>query len=193
MANEISISALLSFLKGGLADSFTFALTRFTMSGTNYIHRTQTISVAEVALDLASLTTPGFSVFVNRGATHVMQLVSGTGGTVFIALKPGEPALFRWDATITAPYAQAVAFVITAATNANPVKFTAAAHGLTTGDSVTISGFSGGWVGCNGTFTVTVVDVNNFTIPVNSTSFGAMAGSPVFEVANSLEYMILED
>lgn len=49
---------------------------------------------------------------------------------------------------------------------------TTTAHGLTTGETVTISGISGGTFSPalnNGTFTVTVVDADTFTVPVNCT------------------------
>jgi hypothetical protein len=71
---------------------------------------------------------------------------------------------------------------ITAATNANPVRLTAANHGLQTGSKVRISGATGSWVPINSTFTVTVTGKDTFTIPVNSTTFGALTGSPVFDV-----------
>lgn len=71
---------------------------------------------------------------------------------------------------------------ITAATNANPVVLTSASHGLATGQSVMISGGTGNWTAINGTFTVTVIDADTFSIPANSTALGALAGSPVFAI-----------
>ena len=50
---------------------------------------------------------------------------------------------------------------------------TTTAHNLTTGETVTISGISGGTFSPalnNGTFTVTVVDSDTFTVPVNCTA-----------------------
>ena len=52
---------------------------------------------------------------------------------------------------------------ITGATNANPIVITSAAHGLTNGDSVVISGVLGN-TAANGTKTVTVVNANSFSI-----------------------------
>ena len=52
---------------------------------------------------------------------------------------------------------------ITGATNANPIVITSAAHGLTNGDSVVISGVLGN-TNANGTKTVTVVNANTFSI-----------------------------
>jgi len=58
---------------------------------------------------------------------------------------------------------------------------TSIAHGLTTGASVTITGVSGGTFSpaINATYTVNVIDANNFTVPVNcsSTSGLSLAGA----------------
>lgn len=72
---------------------------------------------------------------------------------------------------------------ISAATNANPVVFTSTAHGFDINGmhpSVTISGGTGNWAAVNGTFVATIVDANTFSIPVNSTAFGAVAGTLTF-------------
>lgn len=52
---------------------------------------------------------------------------------------------------------------ITNATNASPISVTSSAHGLTTGTNVTITGVTGN-TAANGTFVVTVVDANTFTL-----------------------------
>lgn len=54
---------------------------------------------------------------------------------------------------------------ITGASNANPIVITSANHGLSTGQRVTISGV-GGNTNANGTFIITVIDANTFSIPV---------------------------
>lgn len=52
---------------------------------------------------------------------------------------------------------------ITAATNASPIVITSAGHNLSSGALVTISGVLGN-TAANGTFTVTVVDGNTFSL-----------------------------
>lgn len=52
---------------------------------------------------------------------------------------------------------------ITGASNEVPIKVTAVAHGLTTGTSVLISGVQGN-ASANGSWTITVVDVDTFTL-----------------------------
>jgi hypothetical protein len=75
-----------------------------------------------------------------------------------------------------------VTTAITAATNANPVQLTANAHGFVVGSTfnINIVGGTGNWTAINGNFTATVVDANDFTIPVNSSSFGSLSGSPAY-------------
>jgi Ubiquitin-activating enzyme E1 FCCH domain len=65
---------------------------------------------------------------------------------------------------------------ITGATNANPGVITSTAHGLTTGDQITISGVQGMTQLNGNTYTVTVVTVNTFSIGVNTTAFGVYTG-----------------
>lgn len=60
---------------------------------------------------------------------------------------------------------------ITAISVANPTIVTAPAHGLTSGASVAIAG-SNSTPSLNGPQTVTVVDANNFSVPVNVTIAG---------------------
>lgn len=69
---------------------------------------------------------------------------------------------------------------VTAATNANPVVFTATAHGF--GDFAThgaapfpvikITGATGNWAGINGVWKATPTSADAFSIPVDSTTFG---------------------
>jgi hypothetical protein len=68
---------------------------------------------------------------------------------------------------------------ISAATNANPVVFTSTAHGFNsnTRPSITITGGTGNWAAVNGTWVATVTSANAFSIPVDSTTFGAVTGT----------------
>lgn len=75
--------------------------------------------------------------------------------------------------------------VISGASNADPVSFTATSHGLdypsaaTVKPLVRISGATGGWAGINGVWAATVTGANAFTIPVNSTGFGSFSGQTI--------------
>jgi hypothetical protein len=52
---------------------------------------------------------------------------------------------------------------VTAASNASPIAITSGGHGLATGQIVTISGVSGN-TAANGTFTITKVDADHYTL-----------------------------
>ena len=64
---------------------------------------------------------------------------------------------------------------ITNATNASPIVITSANHGLTTGARVTITGV-GGNTNANGTFIVTVVDANTFSLNGTTGNAGYTSG-----------------
>ena len=74
---------------------------------------------------------------------------------------------------------------VTAASNASPVSFSAASHGFnyasgaTATPTVCISGATGNWTPINGCFAATPTSANAFTIPVDSTTFGALTGTLV--------------
>jgi hypothetical protein len=70
---------------------------------------------------------------------------------------------------------------ITAATNAAPIVITSAGHNLSTGTLVTISGVTGN-TAANGTFQVTVIDANTFSLG-GSTGNGAYVSGGVWNVA----------
>lgn len=72
---------------------------------------------------------------------------------------------------------------ITGATNASPIVVTCAAHGLTTGARITISGV-GGNTAANGTFIVTRVDANTFSLD-GSTGNGAYTSGGSWHVTGA--------
>lgn len=72
---------------------------------------------------------------------------------------------------------------ISSATNANPVVLTTAI--APSSGSVALSGFTGGWVSLNGTFAATHISGTTFSVPVNSSGFGALAGVPVISACFS--------
>lgn len=71
---------------------------------------------------------------------------------------------------------------VSAATNASPIQITTATHGLTTGQTVTISGVNGN-TAANGTYKITVVNNTTFTLDGTTgngayTSGGTVRGCP---------------
>lgn len=61
---------------------------------------------------------------------------------------------------------------ITVSSIANPTQITATAHQLVSGQGITITGESTATPALNGDHIITLVDANNFTIPVDVTSAG---------------------
>lgn len=55
----------------------------------------------------------------------------------------------------------------------------ASAHGLVSGNEITISGLTGDWAPLNGSHPVTVTDSDSVTVAVDSSGFGAVTGDPV--------------
>lgn len=68
---------------------------------------------------------------------------------------------FFQDANASVPYPSTG--TITAATNASPIVITSANHGLTTGDSITVSGVTGN-TAANGTYAINVLSTNTFQL-----------------------------
>jgi hypothetical protein len=77
---------------------------------------------------------------------------------------------------------------ITGATNASPIVITSASHGLTTGARATISGV-GGNTAANGTFTITKVDANSFSLN-GSTGNGTYTSGGTWNVTGLYKYSI---
>lgn len=71
---------------------------------------------------------------------------------------------------------------VSSATNANPAVMTiSGGHGfdLSSLPTVTLSGGTGNWTAVNITTTATIISTTTLSIPINSTSFGALAGTVV--------------
>ncbi len=97
--------------------------------------RLQHLSVNDSELPSASTTTPAYRIYGQSGL-----LANGTG-----TLSAAETG------------------VVTGATNATPIVITSANHGLTTGQRVTVASV-GGNTAANGTWTITRVDADTFSL-----------------------------
>jgi ubiquitin-activating enzyme E1-like protein len=75
-----------------------------------------------------------------------------------------DPVFEKFDVQITA-YDSSATGTISGVTNTTPAVIDSTAHGLLTGQVVTIASV-GGATGVNGNFQVTVVDANHFSVPV---------------------------
>lgn len=77
---------------------------------------------------------------------------------------------------------------VTAATNASPIQITSSGHGLTTGARITITGVTGN-TAANGTFTVTKVNDNAFTLD-DSTGNGAYVSGGTWNKTGFYQYTV---
>jgi hypothetical protein len=107
----------------------------------------------------ALYTSGGTASILGRLRRGVFGSPIGThnANSTFLRLDDG---VFVWEADPTL-----VAFpnAITGATNASPISITDPAHGYSTGQTVQIAGV-GGNTAANGTWVITVVDANTFTL-----------------------------
>lgn len=128
---------------------------------------------------LAQLPSSGAPVNQVEGLPGgpLIQTIPVVSGTVIVAVCYSPSKI-----TTNQRYGNTVA--ISGISKANPGVVTSTGHGFDTNSRplVTISGATGtGWItGVNGTFTATVIDANTFSIPVDTTGFGTLAGTVVF-------------
>lgn len=127
---------------------------------------------AEIELDAAGsgVDATGATLILDRAYKPPTSIGSGRD----IALVCLTPVLSAVDVVMVLAVKQNGTFTnIATVVTGNPGTInTAAAHGLTTGDTVTIAGNVGSTPSINGNFTATVVDADTFTIPVNVTVAG---------------------
>ncbi len=171
---------------------------RFTLGGVDYYAgSTQDVATNQFFVDETS--TPAQNI--NLTAVNLIEVINtSTSNTTIYAYYissvedlPGQilfqeraigGAAFSANSTAGSSFSPNLPTtnLITANTIANPTVVTSVGHGLTTGNSIVITG-SNSTPTINGTRTVTVVNANSFTVPVNVTSAGT-AGS--FMLAGSL-------
>lgn len=125
-------------------------------------------------LILALLAFPAFGQNCQVGSS-----TPGVACTSLFTYDGSDNLLYMCKARAIQP--RAAVMSVSAASNASPVSLTSAGHGFSTQflPLVTISGGTGNWAAINGTWTATITGANTLTIPVDSTAFGALAGTIV--------------
>lgn len=110
---------------------------------------------------------------VNGPATQQVYVFSGSNVI----------AICEAQSTVTTGLRAATKVAISAVSKAGAAVVTSTAHGfdLNSRPKVTITGATGtGWTAINATWTATVIDANTFSIPIDSSGFGTLAGTVVF-------------
>jgi len=102
MADELTVSGSVTFIKG--ATSVGFAKTGLTLdvSGTKHAHVLHTVGTSEEPLLKGDVGTPGMLAIYNRDATNYAAFRPASGGVDTVKILPGELALFR--CATAAPY-----------------------------------------------------------------------------------------
>ena len=155
-----------------------------------------TTTDAKTLLNPVSVTSDGQRLYVadlgnNRVAIwNSIPTANGQQADVVIG-QPDMTSTLSNNVTPTnnlCPFGSPPTISISSATNTNPAVFTATGHGLSTNQYIIISGATGGWASINGTFQVTVVNADTFTIATNSTAysidstnFGTLSGTLTFQ------------
>jgi len=109
MANEITVALSLSlykpsFMSSAIARSVT-ALVQ-TMTGSSYQEGVMAVPTSNTAIPLGGVTTPNWSFFYNSDPTNYIQFSNGSGGAVFLRLRPGQYFVGPLDDACV-PYAKA--------------------------------------------------------------------------------------
>lgn len=139
---------------------------------------TQDRKPAFIAREAFSLLKNAY-VFRERTKKRDGEVPMGRLSRIFSSISIGNSGASPWT-FILFFFGTGAKGSITAITNANPGQVTSPNHGLSNGMQVTFSGV-GGMTQLNGnTFTVTVVDANNFTIGVDTTAFGVYTSGGIW-------------
>lgn len=99
MADELTISAFMRFVKGAKDVQLSRQSQQFDVTGTAFIRGTQIVGTSEEALTKGEVSTPGCILIINLDPTNFVSIRAATGTANCIKIKPGEFALFRFAAT----------------------------------------------------------------------------------------------
>jgi hypothetical protein len=108
MANEIQVTAIMTFAKGTVtAHTFSAAsgLSR-DVAGSKYIRNVQAVGTDEEALNLGDVASTGaLCLMKNLDATNFISVKAATGVAATVKLLPGDVAMLRFAGA--APFVQA--------------------------------------------------------------------------------------
>ena len=138
---------------------------------------------AKTAYQTVNAITPGA---ISAPITRVLVAPNQVTGVVQLVV-----------ANASGPVTGAVELLVTGATNANPIVVsTAAPHGLASGQVATVSGVQGN-PSANGTWTVTFISANSFSIPVAGdgayTSGGVVEGGDLGQLDQFIQQQCVPD
>ena len=150
-----------------------------TTTGVGVVTTSATAATA-TAMAVQPLAAPlaiGTHLAFPGGITKIVSAPAAAGATTVSVLAVGGAVPSGATGMLTNVTVRPLALAVTAATNATPIVVTTTsnvAHGLATGDRVAIAEV-GGNTAANGTFTVTVVSPNSFSLDTSAGN-GAYTG-----------------
>lgn len=113
MANEATMLGSLAFSKGSVqGKSLNPGSKQINVSGSNYVEGSMSVPTSSTALPLGSIATPGCFIIVNLDGTNYIEVLSATGGSVLLKIKPGEFAVGRFGVAAPAVKANTSACLI---------------------------------------------------------------------------------
>jgi hypothetical protein len=124
--------------------------------------------------------------FANRWKTMTTGATAARiapGDTIRIMGSP-DPTSLGIGATWTGEKATRISLTITGATNATPIVCTLASHGLTTGDTISITGIFSGNTAANGTWEVNVLSSSTFELIGSAGNGTWTSGGKLIKITN---------
>jgi hypothetical protein len=94
LANELTITASLSFSKGEFSALLNKTGIQLDVAGEDYVEMSQLVLVTEAALDLGAITTPGYILMYNPDTTNFVEIRPATGVADCVKIPAGGIALF---------------------------------------------------------------------------------------------------
>lgn len=107
MSREFTANMSLRYLPSILDDPIVFQIVDLITNQTTKVYNSgqKVIGTSEEAIPLGEVTSLGWFWARNLDETNFIQIRTGTGGTAFCKLLPGEACLLPLGSGITAPYA----------------------------------------------------------------------------------------
>lgn len=99
MANELTLSASIKFVKGNVSVSTAKSGVQLDVAGNDFVTKTQNVGTSEEALDLGDITTPGYVMIRNLDSTNFVSIRPATGAANLIKVPAGGIALFMCEAS----------------------------------------------------------------------------------------------
>lgn len=95
MANELTLSALLHFKKGGREVKFGKNSIQLDVTGTDFAFHSQNVGTSEEALDIGDVATPGYLLVYNNDSANFVTIRAASGEADVVKVRAGGVALFE--------------------------------------------------------------------------------------------------